>query len=106
MIIEVKDIPKLSFNVYNHLHWSEKKRFKDTLRLLMLVSTKNKFIGAYDLNFTFEFKGKKLDTINVVHYCKVIEDFLFKQDKENRQICINVKKGKTNNCKIELIKLL
>ena len=34
------------------------------------------FKGGYMLYFQFYFKGKKLDTINVSHYCKIIEDKL------------------------------
>tara|TARA_R110000851_G_scaffold274781_1_gene427343 strand:+ start:282 stop:611 length:330 start_codon:yes stop_codon:yes gene_type:complete len=103
MIIEIKDIPKLSFNKYNHLHWAKKKAFKDTLRLLVCSSTTKSFKGGYSLDFTFEFIGRKLDTINVFHYCKIIEDKLFEQDKDNRKICVNVVKGTENKCTLELI---
>ena len=104
MRIEINNLPKVSFNEYNHFHWAKKKLFKDTIRLIMLSTTKKQFKGGYGLNFSFEFKGKKLDTINVVHYCKIIEDYLFKQDNENRQICINVAKGKENKCILILTK--
>jgi hypothetical protein len=57
--------------------------------------------GGYDLRFDFEFTGRKLDTINVAHICKIIEDAIFKQDNKNGEICISVKKGKVN--KVELI---
>lgn len=103
--IIINDIPKLSFNKYNHLHWSKKKVFKDTLKLILLRSTRSRFKGGYELQFNFTFKGRRLDTINVVHYCKIIEDFLFLQDKDNRQICINVEKGKENRCVIYLLHL-
>ena len=102
MIIEIKDIPKLSFNKYNHLHWTKKKQFKDTLRLLLLSTTKEQFKGGYTLSFDFYFVGRRLDTINVFHYCKIIEDYLFTQDKDNRQICVNVNKGKENKCILTL----
>jgi hypothetical protein len=105
MKIEINDIPKLSFNKYNHLHWAKKKAFKDNLRLLLISNIKKQFKGGYSLNFDFYFTGRRLDTINVVHYCKIIEDYLFKQDKDNRQICINVYKGNKNKCILTLKKL-
>ncbi len=105
MKIEIKGLTKMSFNVYNNLHWAKKKVFKDSLRLLVLSSTSKTFEGGYSLNFSFEFKGRRLDTVNVFHYCKIIEDKLFMQDKDNRQICINVSKGKENKCTLELIKI-
>jgi len=105
MIIEIKDIPKLSFNKYNHLHWAKKKQFKDTLRLLLYSNTKKQFTGGYTLSFEFYFTGRRLDTINVFHYCKIFEDALFSQDKDNRKICVNVEKGQENKCIIKLDKL-
>ena len=105
MIIEIKGLTKLSFNTYNHQHWAKKKVFKDNLRWLVAASTPKKFKGGYSLDFHFYFKGRRLDTINVTHYCKVIEDYLFKQDKDNRQITINVSKGKENKCILKLNKI-
>ena len=105
MTIEIKDIPKLSFNKYNHLHWAKKKAFKDTLRLLVLSSTKETFKGGYTLNFDFYFIGRRLDTVNVFHYMKIIEDKLFEQDKDNRKICVDVHKGKENKCILILTKI-
>ena len=105
MILEIPNIPKLSFNKYNHLHWTKKKTFKDDLRLLLLSVTNKKLSGGYELLFEFTFKGRRLDTINVVHYAKIIEDFLFNQDKDNRQICINVNKGTENKCILKLTKI-
>jgi len=102
--ITINGLTKLTFNKYNHLHWSKKKKFKDNIRLLLLSTTKNRFKGGYNLNFEFTFIGRKLDTINVTHYCKIIEDFLFKQDKDNRQITINVKKGIENKCILKMTK--
>ena len=105
MIIEIKNITKLSFNKYNHLHWVKKKQFKDSLRLLVYDAIKETFIGGYTLDFTFYFTGRRLDTINVFHYCKIIEDHLFHQDKDNRKICVDVKKGTENKCILILKKL-
>lgn len=105
MTIEIKDLTKLSFNVYKNQHWAKQKAFKDNLRLLVSNTTKETFNGGYTLSFDFEFKGKRLDTINVFHYCKIIEDKLFNQDKDNRQICVNVKKGNENKCILTLKKI-
>jgi len=105
MIIEIKDLTKLSFNKYNSLHWAKKKQFKDALRLLVSSTTKQTFKGGYSLNFDFYFTGRRLDTINVFHYCKIIEDKLFAQDKDNRKICVNVHKGNENKCILKLTKL-
>ena len=105
MKIEIKDLKKLSFNVYKNQHWAKQKAFKDSLRLLVSNSTKEMFEGGYTLNFEFYFKGRRLDTINVFHYCKIIEDKLFTQDKENRQICVKVNKGNENKCILTLNKL-
>jgi hypothetical protein len=103
--IEINNLTKLSFNKYNNIHWGAKKVFKDNLRLLVMESTTKTFKGGYSLNFKFEFKGRRLDTINVFHYCKIIEDRLFEQDKDNRKICVDVNKGLENKCTLELIKL-
>lgn len=105
MTIEIINLTKVSFNAYKNYHWAKQKQFKDTLRLLVGSSTKKKFKGGYSLNFEFYFKGKRLDTINVFHYCKIIEDKLFEQDKDNRQICVKVDKGKENKCILTLKKL-
>jgi hypothetical protein len=105
MIIELKGLSKLSFNVYKNMHWAKQMKFKNDLRVLVKSSTTETFKGGYSLNFKFEFKGRRLDTINVFHYCKIIEDKLFEQDKDNRQICVNVSKGKENICTLQLIKL-
>lgn len=105
MIIEINNLTKLSFNVYKNQHWAKQKKFKDDLRLLVKSSCNKQFKGGYSLEFDFEFKGRRLDTINVFHYCKIIEDKLFEQDKDNRKICVNVSKGKENKCIIKLNKL-
>lgn len=104
-VLEINNLTKLSFNKYNHLHWAKKKRFKDGLRLLVYNTTKKQFKGGYSLNFTFYFVGRRLDTVNVFHYCKIIEDYLFSEDKDNRQICVNVNKGEENKCILKLIKI-
>lgn len=101
----INNIPKLSLNKYNNLHWTEKKKFKDILRLLTMASTKLNLESGYNLEFYFTFKGNKLDTINVAHYSKIIEDTIFKQDNKNRKICLNVEKGFENKVKVILKKI-
>lgn len=103
--IEIKNITKLSYNAYKNQHWAKQKLFKDVLRLLVYNATKETFKGGYMLDFTFYFKGKLLDTINVFHYCKIIEDKLFDQDNQNRKICVSVLKGNENKCVLKLTKL-
>ena len=105
MIIEINNIPKVSFNVYNNYHWTKKKAFKDTLRLLVSISTKAKLKGGYTLDFKFYFKGRKLDRVNVFHYAKIIEDKLFEQDKDNGWVRVDTDKGKENKCILTLKKL-
>jgi hypothetical protein len=105
MKIEINNLTKLSFNKYKNDHWTKQKKFKDSLRLLVNQSTTKTFKGGYSLNFEFYFIGRRLDTINVFHYCKIIEDKLFEQDKDNRQICVNVKKGTENKCILTLNKI-
>lgn len=102
--IIIRDIPKLSFNVYNSAHWTKKKLFKDTLRILLLSASKLKLKGGYSLKFDFYFKGKVIDSVNTFHYCKIFEDVIFKDDKENRQICTETHKSKENKVIIKIYK--
>ncbi len=83
--IEIKNIEKLSFNKYNGYHWGKKKKFKDNLRDMISIHTKNRLHldGGYNLSFEFYFVGRVLDNVNVFHYIKIIEDFIFIQDKDN-----------------------
>lgn len=105
MEIQINNLKKVSFNTYKNWHWAKQKQFKDSLRLLTYNAYKGSFNGGYTLDFTFYFKGKRLDTINVFHYCKIIEDKLFQQDKDNRKICVDVKKGNENKVILKLTKL-
>jgi len=105
MVVTIEDIPRLSLNVYLRQHWAKQKKFKDTMKILTRRATRARLTGGYTIKFNFYFVGKRLDTINVVHYCKVIEDTLFKQDNQNREICINVDKGRENKVIVELNKI-
>jgi len=105
MKIEINNLTKLSFNKYKNQHWATQKKFKDTLRLLVSNSTKERFKGSYTLDFMFEFKGRRLDRVNVFHYAKIIEDKLFEEDKDNGWIRVDTVKGLENKCTLELIKI-
>lgn len=96
--IEIKEIPKVSFNVYNNYHWTKKKKFKDEIRLLVDKYFKEEITGSYNLDFTFYFKGRRLDRVNVFHYAKIIEDKLFEQDKDNGWVRVNTLKSTENKC--------
>jgi len=100
--VEIKHVEKVSFNTYNNWHWGRKKKFKDSLRLLTKSATKLKLKGGYELKFTFYFKGRKLDSVNTFHYCKIIEDTIFDQDNENRRISTIALKGKENKVLLEI----
>ena len=98
MRIEITNLTKLSFNKYNHLHWTKKKTFKDDLRSLVLSSFSKKLKDGYNLDFEFYFQGRRLDRVNVFHYAKIIEDTIFKQDQSNGWIKVNTFKSKENKC--------
>lgn len=105
MIIEIKNLQKVSFNVYNNYHWTKKKKFKDGLKTLVKQSTNLDLLGGYTLDFMFYFKGRKLDRVNVFHYAKIIEDTLFKQDKDNGWVRVDTDKGTENKCVLILKKI-
>jgi len=105
MKIEIKDLDKVSYNVFSRWHWTKKNAFNTKLKWQIRAVTNKQLTGGYNLDFEFTFKGRRLDTINVVHFIKAFEDALFAQDKDNRTICINVKKGSENKCILELTKI-
>ena len=98
MKIIIENIPKVSLNTYINWSWHKRKPFKDTLRILLKGAFKEQLNGGYTLDFIFHFKGRKLDTVNAFHYAKIFEDAIFKQDKENGKISVEVLKGKENKC--------
>lgn len=95
--IIINNLPKLRFNAYNNLHWAKKMKFKQDLHYLLQTVTRKQYTDAYNLDFQFFFTGRKLDTINVLHYCKKIEDYLFEEDNQNEKICIRVSKSENEN---------
>jgi hypothetical protein len=95
--IEIDNIKFISFNDYNNFHWGKKKKYKDYLRLKVDQATD--FIelkSGYNIKFSFYFKNRIYDTINVAHMIKIIEDKLFKQDNKNGEICIKTLKSDTD----------
>ena len=106
----IKDIDKLSFNKYTTMHWGKKKIFKDKLSEQLITQTKNRLHldGGYNLEFKFYFIGRKIDNVNVFHYCKKIEDSIFKEDKDNGWIKVQTFKSEEefNYVEITLYKIM
>ena len=103
---EIKGLTKMSYNVYLNLHWTKQKEFKDSLSWLTKSHSNNlQLNGGYSLTFHFQFKGRKLDAFNVAHYCKTIEDTIFKQDNKNGMVCMDTEKGDENKVKVILRKI-
>ena len=88
-------IESISFNKYNIWHWGKKKIFKDKLKEQLITQTNNKLHlgGGYNLDFKFYFNGRNIDNVNIFHYCKIIEDTLFKEDKDNGWIKVETFKS-------------
>ena len=103
--IRIEYIDKLSFNKYTGLHWGEKKKFKDKLKEQFITQTKNRIHldGGYNLSFKFYFIGRKIDTINCVHYIKKLEDTIFKQDKDNGWIKLQTFKSQEDYNYVDII---
>ena len=93
MDIILKDLPKISLNKwYSGGHWSERKRIKDTYKLIVknqfkTVLSKNK---SYIVDYLFVFKTKPLDASNCVAMLKLIEDIIFEDDKHDIVTTINI----------------
>ena len=104
MNFTINNLPKVSFNKYNSFHWTAKKKFKDTIRLLTRSATKLKLKDGYSLEFKFYFKGRKIDTVNCFHYCKIIEDVIFLEDKNNGKMCISIFKSNINKVEVTMKK--
>ena len=106
-IFEIKELPKLSYNKYIKLHWAKKKEFKDAIKWLTKKYTHNlQLESGWKLNFEFFFAGRLLDTVNVFHYCKTIEDMIFKQDNKNGKICTDdIKHGEENKVILTIEKI-
>jgi len=78
MIIELFDLPKISTNkIYAGVHWRQRKQQKDQFLLLTNSFKKlEKVERKVDLEFTFYFKKKPLDSSNCSYLGKLLEDCL------------------------------
>ena len=79
MEITLLDLPKISTNkIYAGVHWTGRKHQKD----LYLMATKydmkkiEKIESKVDLEFTFYFKSRVLDSSNCSYMGKLLEDCL------------------------------
>ena len=78
------NLPKVSANqFYAGVHWSKRKKLKDTYKLLIRSQTKRKFIKPCNVEYQFTFKNKPLDCSNTNGMLKMIEDCLFDDDSIN-----------------------
>lgn len=103
MIIELKDLPKHSLNkVYSGVHWSKRKKDKDTYKLIV----KNQFKDVlskdkvYKVSYDFRFKRNPLDTSNCVYMLKLIEDIIFEDDTYKIIPELNIKSSKDKEDKL------
>jgi len=84
------NLDKLSLNKFNTQHFIVKSKWKNAFKELVREQTNNlKLDGGYELDFNFFFSGRKLDKINVAHYCKTCEDTIFTEDKDNGTVSMN-----------------
>jgi hypothetical protein len=105
MTITIKDLPKISLNDwYAGTHWSERKRIKDTYKLIIRSQVKEKFTEPCDVEYLFTFQSKPLDCSNCVAMLKMIEDCLFPKDgiKVVRSIKLTSRKGIEDTVTIQI----
>ena len=101
--IVLYDLPKVSANqFYAGVHWSKRKRMKDTYKLLIRSQTKLKFEKPCSVEYRFTFKNKPLDCSNTNGMLKMIEDCLFDDDSINivKSISITSLKGSVDKVEI------
>ena len=108
MIIELKDLPKISLNEwYAGKHWTKRKAIKD--KYYWIIKSQFKDVLSkdkkYQVNYTFYFKLKPLDASNCIAMVKMIEDILFEDDnyKVVEKITISSKKGLDDIVIIEIL---
>ena len=110
MILEIKDLPKLSLNQWysGSIHWSKRKKLKDSYKIIIKSQTDKFFLkGKYNVSYKFEFKNNPLDASNCVAMLKLIEDVLFENDKYDliKITGIESVKAKADNVIIKVEKL-
>lgn len=98
------DLPKVSANqFYAGVHWSKRKKLKDTYKLLIRSQTKQKFIKPCNVEYRFMFKNKPLDCSNTNGMLKMIEDCLFDDDSINVVKSISMTSLKGSFDKVEIV---
>jgi hypothetical protein len=107
MTIILKDLPKVSLNVwYSSKHWSFRKKLKDNYTLLVKSQFKNVLpaSNSYDTEYHFTFKSRPLDASNCVAMVKMIEDIIFESDgyKVIKSILITSTKGAEDIVEIKI----
>ena len=107
MTIILKDLPKVSLNVwYSSKHWSFRKKLKDNYTLLVKSQFKEVLpaSNSYDTEYHFTFKSRPLDASNCVAMVKMIEDIIFESDgyKVIKSILITSSKGDQDQVEIKI----
>ena len=107
MIIEIKDLPKVSSNkIYSGSHWSFRKKLKDKYIWLVKSQFKGQLLKnkQYKVKYCFEFKRNPLDASNCSYMVKMIEDIIFQSDgyKIIQGVYMESKKGTEDKVTIEV----
>ena len=110
MIITLKELPKISLNKwYAGIHWTKRKKIKDTYTLLVKSQFKEVFSSehSYTTEYNFTFKSRPLDASNCVAMVKMVEDIIFASDgyKVIRSILITSNKGTEDSLEIKINKI-
>tara|TARA_R110000803_G_scaffold82131_3_gene148202 strand:- start:344 stop:679 length:336 start_codon:yes stop_codon:yes gene_type:complete len=110
MIIVLKDIPKISLNVfYAGIHWKKRKNIKDQFTYLVKSQYRKTIpkTNKYEVTYDFEFKLRPLDASNTMGMVKMIEDILFDSDKWDvvKKITLTSNKGKEDKITINIKKI-
>ena len=109
-----KDLPKVSTNeIYAGKHWRARQKLKESYLWLTCSEIKKlqPVIGKVDLDFTFYFKSRPIDSSNTAYMAKLIEDCLvhygiLKNDdvKFVGKISLESKKSDQDLCELEIKK--
>jgi hypothetical protein len=108
MVIKLYNLPKISLNKWyaGSMHWSVRKKLKDTYKLVVGSQCVVNFIkeSKYKVTYTFNFKKNALDASNCVAMVKLIEDIIFEDDKYDivTEITIKSRKSKEEFVEIEI----
>ena len=107
MTIILKDLPKVSLNVwYSSKHWSFRKKLKDNYTLIVKSQFKEVLPASesYDTEYHFTFNSRPLDASNCVAMVKMIEDIIFESVgyKVIKSILITSSKGDQDIVEIKI----